>query len=82
MKTQILMDLSIYWAMFHVTFLFIMLFRSRYPKKKTLWLVGSIMGLIMLINVVVLAVFGLEMTGRLFLFTCRSEEHTSELQSP
>lgn len=70
MKTQILMDLSIYWAMFHVTFLFIMLFRSRYPKKKTLWLVGSIMGLIMLINVVVLAVFGLEVTGRLFLFTC------------
>jgi len=70
LKTQILMDLSIYWAMFHVTFLFIMLFRSRYPKKKTLWLVGSIMGLIMLINVVVLAVFGLEVTGRLFLFTC------------
>ena len=31
---EILRDLSIFWAMFHVIFVFIMLFRSRYAKKK------------------------------------------------
>ena len=29
----ILRDLSIYWAMFHVVFIFILLFRSRLNRK-------------------------------------------------
>ena len=47
---EILRDLSIFWAMFHVIFVFIMLFRSRYAKKKTLLLAGSGMGLLMALH--------------------------------
>lgn len=35
-KMILLRDLSIFWGMFHVIFLFIMLFRSRFAKKKTI----------------------------------------------
>lgn len=44
---MILRDLSAFWSMFHVIFLFIMLFRSRYTKRKTLLLAGTCMGLLM-----------------------------------
>lgn len=32
----ILRDLSIFWAMIHVIFLFLMLFRSRFTRKRTI----------------------------------------------
>ena len=67
---EILRDLSIFWAMFHVIFVFIMLFRSRYAKKKTLLLAGSGMGLLMVANGVALIWFGIDVLGKIFLFTC------------
>ena len=67
---EILRDLSIFWAMFHVIFVFIMLFRSRYAKKKTLLLAGSGMGLLMVANGVAMIWFGIDVLGKIFLFTC------------
>ena len=63
-------DLSAFWSMFHVIFLFVILFRSRYPKKKTVLLAAVGMGLLMLLNGVGLVVLGLEAMGKLFFFTC------------
>lgn len=66
----ILRDISIYWAMIHVYFLFIMLFRSRYTRKKTIWAAVIGMGILMGINGALLAVIGIDMLSKLFLFTC------------
>ena len=54
---EILRDLSVSWAMFHVIFLFIMLFRSRYTKKKTILLALTGMGLLMGLNMAGLILF-------------------------
>lgn len=51
-------------------FLFLILFRSRYTKKKTMFLAGTGMGLLMLLNGVGLVVFGMETLGKVFVFTC------------
>lgn len=66
----ILRDLSIFWGMFHVIFLFVMLFRSRYTKRTTILLAVVGMGLLMALNAAGVATFGLESMGRVFLFTC------------
>lgn len=66
----ILRDISIFWAMLHVIFLFLMLFRSRFTKKKTIVAAGIGMGLLMAANVAVLWVFGFEALSKAFLFTC------------
>ena len=66
----ILRDLSIYWGMFHVIFVFIMLFRSKYSRKKTLLIAGSAIGVIMLLNAVGLILFGIDVLSKIFLITC------------
>ena len=66
----LLRDISIFWAMLHVIFLFLMLFRSRFTKKKTIAAAGIGMGLLMAANVAVLWVFGFEALSKVFLFTC------------
>lgn len=67
---KILQDLSVFWGMFHVIFLFVMLFRSRLTKKKTELLAGIGMGILMLANAAGLVIFGMEVLGKMFLFTC------------
>lgn len=67
---KILQDLSVFWAMFHVIFLFVMLFRSRYKKKTTILLSVVGMGVLMILNAVGLVVFGMDALGKAFLFTC------------
>lgn len=66
----LLRDISIFWAMLHVIFLFLMLFRSRLTKKKTIVAAGIGMGLLMAANVAVLIIFGFEALSKAFLFTC------------
>ena len=66
----ILRDISIYWAMFHVVFLFILLFRSRLNRRKTLLVAGSGMGILMFLNGVGLMLFGIDVLSKVFLFTC------------
>lgn len=66
----ILRDLSIFWAMFHVIFLFLMLFRSRFARKKTILAAGVGMGILMILNGVGLIVYGIDVIAKAFLFTC------------
>lgn len=40
----VLRDISMLWSLFHILILFMLLYRSRYPKKKTLILTGMTMG--------------------------------------
>lgn len=56
--------------MFHVYILFLMLFRSRFTKKKTIVVAAVGMGLLMLVNAVLLVVLGIEVLSQVFLFTC------------
>lgn len=66
----ILRDISIFWIMFHVIVLFLMLFRSRFTKKKTIVAAGIGMGILMAANGVGLIVFGIDALSKAFLFTC------------
>ncbi len=66
----ILRDLSIYWAMIHVVFIFILLFRSRLNRKRTLLIAGSGMGILMVLNGVGLIILGIDTLSKIFLFTC------------
>lgn len=56
--------------MFHVIFLFLMLFRSRFARKKTIITAAVGMGLLMAANGAGLIVFGIEALSKVFLFTC------------
>lgn len=69
MGNILLRDLSIYWSLLHVALIFVMLFRSRFSRKKTLILSGIGIGVLMLLNGIGLAVLGNQM-GKLFLLTC------------
>lgn len=66
----ILRDISIFWAMFHVIFLFLMLFRPRFTRKTTMAAAGIGMGLLMVINGAGLIIAGFEAMSKAFLFTC------------
>ncbi len=70
MNNMLLRDLSIYWCLFHVWLIFIMLFRSRYNRKKTLILMGVGIGVLIIFNGIGLAVLRHEIMGKLFLLTC------------
>lgn len=70
MKNVMLRDLSIIWAMIHVIFLFVMLFRSRYTRRKTILFAGIGMGILMVMNMVLGWRFGLGFLGKIFFVTC------------
>ena len=67
---MILRDISIFWAMFHVIFLFLMLFRSRFTRKKTIAVGAFGMGVLMVANAAGLIVFGIEALSKVFLLSC------------
>ena len=66
----ILRDISIFWAMFHVIFLFLMLFRSRFTRKRTIVAAVLGMGFLMTANGIGLVLVGFDTLAKLFLFTC------------
>lgn len=70
MKVMILKDLSVLWSLFHVLILFILLYRSKYPQKKTFLLTVLFMGPLILLNIVAFISLGSEKMGQLFLLTC------------
>lgn len=70
MQNTVLRDLSVLWAMFHVIFLFVMLFRSRYNRRRTALLAGIGMGILMMSNMILGWVFGFGFLGKMFFFTC------------
>jgi len=70
MEESLLRNLSVYWCMFHVAVIFVMLFRSRFDRKKTLILAAAGIGVLMVLNGIGLAVLGAETMGRVLLLTC------------
>lgn len=66
----ILRDLSVLWSLFHILILFILLYRSRYPRKKTYILTGIFMMPLLALNVAGLVLYGTELMGKAFLLTC------------
>lgn len=66
----ILRNLSIFWAMIHVIFLFLMLFRSRFTRKRTIAAAVLGMGFLMIANGAGLILLGFDTLSKIFLFTC------------
>ncbi len=66
----ILRDISLFWSMAHVTVIFLMLFRSKYERRKTVILTTASIGVLMAINAVGLALYGVAVMGKLILVTC------------
>ncbi len=67
---EILRDLSLFWSMIHVTVIFLMLFRSKYEKRKTVILTTAGIGFLMAINMAGLIFLGAELMGKLLLISC------------
>lgn len=57
------------WSLFHILILFMLLYRSRYPQKKTFLLTGIFMGPLALLTVAGLAHYGAEFMGKVFILT-------------
>lgn len=66
----ILRDLSVLWSLFHILILFMLLYRSRYPKRRTVILTVVFMGSLILLNITGLVRYGTELMGQVFLLTC------------
>ena len=66
----LLRDLSVLWTLFHVLIIFMLLYRSRYSRKKTLLLTGIAMGALILLNVAGLALYGAAVMGKIFILSC------------
>ncbi len=67
---EILRDLSLFWSMAHVVVVFLMLFCSKYEKRKTVILSAAGMGFVMVINAIGIVLYGVEVMGQIFLLTC------------
>lgn len=65
-----LRDISILWSLCHILILFILLYSSRYPRKKTIILTVIFMGPLALLHVVGLVFLGPAFMGKIFLVTC------------
>lgn len=63
-------DLSVLWSLFHILILFIMLYRSRYGRRKTIFLTVITMGPIIILNIAGLILYGAEAMGQAFILTC------------
>lgn len=70
MNPELLRGISATWSLFHILILFIILYRSRFPQRKTIIL--TIVGMLPLIvlNVGGLAVLGVDQMGRIMIFSC------------
>ncbi|MDE6916839.1 MAG: GHKL domain-containing protein [Lachnospiraceae bacterium] len=66
----ILRDLSMLWSLLHILILFMMLYRSRYARKKTLLLTAFSMGFLIVLNMAGLVLYGAGIMGKVFILTC------------
>ena len=67
---EILRELSLLWSLFHILILFMMLYRSRYPRRKTLFLTGITMIPLIALNLAGVAIYGAQFMGKIFILTC------------
>ena len=66
----ILKDISVLWSLLHTLLLFLLLFESRYSKKKTLILSLVTMIPLILVNTVIFVLVGTERYMTVLLLTC------------
>lgn len=69
MQPEILRDLSVLWSLFHILILFMLLYRSRYSRRKTFFLTSICMLPVIIFNIVGLVFLGTQTMGKLFLLT-------------
>ncbi len=62
-------DISMLWSLFHILILFILLYRSRYERRKTLILTGLVMGPLTLLNVAGMTIFGAGIMAKVIILT-------------
>jgi len=65
-----LKDFSVLWSLLHTLLLFLLLFESRYPRKKTLILSLATMLPLILVNTVIFVIVGAERYMTVLLLTC------------
>ncbi len=65
----ILRDISMLWSMIHTLVLFMFLFESRYPKKKTLSITLFTMIPLIIVNLILFVILGFDRYGTLMLLT-------------
>ena len=65
-----LKDFSVLWSLLHTLLLFLLLFESRYPKKKTVILSLATMLPLILVNTVIFVIVGAERYMTVLLLTC------------
>ncbi len=70
MHDTILRDLSVIWCLFHILIVFMLLYRSRFSRRKTLLLTGTCMVPLIAGNVSGLILLGSARMGQLFFLTC------------
>jgi len=63
-------DVSQYWSLIHVAVVFLLLFRSKYPPRRTWVTVFAICAALLVLGVSLLTVFGWENVTRVALVTC------------
>lgn len=66
---EILKDISVVWSLIHTLVMFLLLFESRYSRKKTITLTVATMAPLILINFLLFILVGFEKYGTLMLAT-------------
>lgn len=67
---EVFRDISVVWSLFHILVLFIMLYRSRYARKKTIFLTWITMLPLIVLNLAGLIIYGVSAMGKVFILTC------------
>ncbi len=67
---EVLRELSVLWSLFHILILFMLLYRSRYSRRKTILLTGLAMIPVILLNLAGVAIYGAVFMGKIFILTC------------
>ncbi len=65
-----LRDMSTLWVMIHILILFIMLYRSRYDRKKTILLTCISMGILIVLNMAGVVLLGADTMAKVLIVTC------------
>lgn len=66
---ELLKDISVIWSLIHTLVMFLLLFESRYPKKKTMTITLATMVPLIVINFLLFVLLGFEKYGTLMLLT-------------
>ena len=66
---ELLKDISVIWSLIHTLVMFLLLFESRYPRKKTITITLAAMMPLLVVNFLLFVILGIENYGTLMLLT-------------